>query len=537
MLFALVVVLQALITPASLYAYGNNFVATKLRADLFEIYDAKDYRMDIMATTLPPASAFDRSFTTAWLSVYTRENRTLEDPGFVQVGLLAQDDGLHWFAFGYAGIQCLRGAVYWEQPGTGTDWGCRGAVGDIVGLNQWHRVELVKYTQFNYWIARVYTTGGISYDVARILNPGNRPYYIEANFEEGWAEPIDPGLTGRFHLRNPQYLYGGVWKLFPKSGAPISQHNRMFLDRLEWGVPEYPYFCDETYGFDPDPNNEWQWVAGNTTSRCVWLFPPVRYDDTHPAVQYIPNYQSWSHGIGFPRAHRTTASWSNVGGYTVDFTTPAATPAQSSLSRVYTKASNRGSHNTYVNGMLVESGVSDYVAQTQWQTTKTWPVPAGQARLEVVANCCNYTDADAVIVDIPRADGALYDDRHHLFQYIGAWENGDGFSGPYQTSDSWTNSVEDAVTFTFAGSTITYYYTKAANRGWVVVSIDGGTPTFIYQYSPVTQWHVGTPFNNLGAGVHTIHISKPYNDGTYIDVDALCTHDYATCANLLDPTP
>lgn len=544
MLFISVAVLPILLMSDSLYAYGNNFVATHLRTDRIEIYNSRDYRMDIKATTLPPTSAWDRSFTTAWLSVYTNPDRPVEPPGFIQVGLLAQEDGLHWFAFGYAGIECIRGGVYWEEPGTGRDWGCRGAVNDIVGLNQWHRVELVKYTHLNYWIARVYTASGYPYDVARILNPDNRVYYTEANFEEGWEELIDPELPGKFYLRNPQY-YANGWQSWPKSSAfqgasaYQTQHSYLFLDRLEWNVPEEPTFCHTTwgtYGFTPDASNEWQWFAGTDGTECVWLFPPVRFDNT--AASYVGN---WTHATGFPKAFRTTQSWTNVGGYRVNL----STPAQYSISRVFTTAFNRGSHHTYINGNLVESNVSDYSSEIQWQTIQSWPVSSGQTTIELETLCCNYTEADAFIVDIPRANNAgLYDDRYYLFQYIGNWENADGFPDAHKSTLSWSNSDEDAVTFTFEGNRIHYYYTKAANRGWAAVSIDGGQLYLIDLYSSNTVWHASTTIPPLSEpalpwGIHTIHISAtgdqhPSASDDYIDVDALCTLSLSTCNSLIE---
>ncbi len=150
----------------ALHADGNDFVATNLRSDLPDIYNSLDYRMDLKATALPPSTALDHSFTSTWLSVYTRANKTTNDPGFVQVGLLAQKDGLILVCFWLCRCPVFtRGSVLVRK--VVLTQGCRGAVGDLVGLNQWHRVELVKYTWLSYWIARVYTAYGGSVDVAR----------------------------------------------------------------------------------------------------------------------------------------------------------------------------------------------------------------------------------------------------------------------------------------------------------------------------------------------------------------------------------
>lgn len=91
-LLALLLTQVFILTPV--YAGGNNWVNGWLRADTFDIYNNTDYRLQIYAGALP-TTLLDRNFTTGWLAVYTCA--TLADSCFIQVGLLAQKDGLHWF--------------------------------------------------------------------------------------------------------------------------------------------------------------------------------------------------------------------------------------------------------------------------------------------------------------------------------------------------------------------------------------------------------------------------------------------------------
>jgi len=68
-------------------------------------------------------------------------------------------------------------------------------------------------------------------------------------------------------------------------------------------------------------------------------------------------------------------------------------------------------------------------------------------------------------------------------------------------------------------------YTKTYNRGIAAIAIDGVNPGTIDLYSASTQWQQSTVFTNLGAGVHTIHISVTgvknlSSSDYYVDADA-----------------
>lgn len=54
-----------------------------------------------------------------------------------------------------------------------------------------------------------------------------------------------------------------------------------------------------------------------------------------------------------------------------------------------------------------------------------------------------------------------------------AYSEAIGWPSAHDTTTSYTNNAEDAATFTFEGQSITYYYTKASNRGIAAVTIDG----------------------------------------------------------------
>ncbi len=80
------------------------------------------------------------------------------------------------------------------------------------------------------------------------------------------------------------------------------------------------------------------------------------------------------------------------------------------------------------------------------------------------------------------------------------------------------------MTFTFYGDVVTYYYTRASNRGIARVMIDGISYGTINLYSATTLWQQSTTYSGLGSGIHTIHISidgPGAGGGSFIDIDAI----------------
>lgn len=513
MLFRGMILLTTLLsiafTPNWVQAAGNNWIDGRLRIDLPAIYNAQDYSLFVRAGQLPTVSS--NSFTTPYLALNIRSD--LNQTGFFQVGLLAENDGLHWFVEMFdvtnGGVTCLLGAVNWTISGIAS--GCKGPVGQIVELNQWHRVELVKYASNNYWIARVYDKNSISYDVAKIFINASRIYQAFADFEEAYVEATDPFIQAQTWLANPQYV-DGQWKDWPLSSRAIGQHNHI------QSIPQT--ICPNYYGATPNYGTSyvWTWFAGSGGAKCSWLFPPVTVDNSNSlALSYTG---SWSHGTNWPRAYNQTVSWTNGLNNKVTLTN---WPASYSITRLYTMHPNRGNQITTVNGVASPS-TSDSASPARWQVAKTWPVTGGSASIEVKNNGGGYTDADAFVIDIPRMLSGTFDDRHYRFNYIGSWTNSIGFAAAYNSTSSYTRNIEDAVTFTFEGSQITYYYTKAFNRGKAVITIDGVAKPDIDLCTPypTVLWQQSTSYSGLGAGTHTIHIANGGATGcsdSYIDVD------------------
>ncbi len=286
----------------------------------------------------------------------------------------------------------------------------------------------------------------------------------------------------------------------------------MFLGRLLFNSPDTPQFCDNRdtspptyYGIGPDPFDDWLWYAGTDASKCVWQFPPVMVDDADAAMQYTG---SWTHSTGDPRTIRQTVSWTNVSGNKAYNT---ATPAGYSITRIYDMASNRGNYTVKINGNTVGSG-SDYSSDVRRRTMRTFSA-SGSTTMELTNNGGGFIDVDAYAIDIPRVapiqnyDG-FYDDFSYMIQYVGSWQNAPNIAYARNQTESFTNIAQDGATFTFDSSLVTFYFSKATNRGIAAVTIDGTFRETIDMYASSTQGQQTRTYSNLGSGVHTIHISN-----------------------------
>lgn len=523
----LLALLVGVFESTPLWAGGNNWLHSVLRVDTSAVYDAKRYTMQIQATAIPTRGLPD-TFTTAWLAVWP-EGSPNAPQGFSQVGLITRPDGLHWFVYSLKGITCRRGQPHWGTLG------CLGDVNDIVGLNQFHRVELVKNTSENFWRARVYNTSNTYFDVAEIPSTSNRIYRADADFEEGYIEPVDPLITGNFYLYHPEYYSGSTATAWPFSANATNQHNHIELQRkVNDTFVEPEFICPSKYGITPNIvyGDIWYWYAGTGGAQCAHLFPPIVYDNTNAALTY--NGSSWVHSHSpqipgcCPRAWKNTLSWATT---VPDNVRLHNVFVNNSFTRLYTKSPTRGATVVDVNGTL--SYYNDYASTNRWQVAKTWSFSPGQISMAVADNGGTsptiYTDLDAYIIDIPRVANATYDNYHYMLQYIGSWtHNSTGVPSASNKTLSWSNNAQDAITFTFEGSKITYYYTKHWNRGKAGITIDDIDKGVIDACSATTQWQQSALFSGLGAGVHTIHISNLGQSSCgagssymYIDVDKL----------------
>lgn len=247
-------------------------------------------------------------------------------------------------------------------------------------------------------------------------------------------------------------------------------------------------------------------------------------DDTSPLLYPFIGYKSgaWVAGTNWPRAYVNTISYSNSNQTSYWFWFNG-----NNVTRLYSKAFNRGNANIYIDGVNV-GNMNDNSGTTRWQVRRTWSVSNGQHFIEVRKSAGNYVDVDGFIVNVGSVSNGTYDDTNSSpVNRIGSgWVLSCCWPNAYQNTLSWSNVAEDAFTATFTGSQVRYYFTKSTNRGIAHVTIDGVDYGSVDLYAPSPQFQQSVLYSGLGAGIHTIHITvsgqkNVSSSDYYIDVDRL----------------
>jgi hypothetical protein len=257
------------ITTSITIADGNDFVYGELRVDLPEIYNAKDYQVDLLAEAGPSNSS--NGYTTAWLSIHLDNQAGTFGQKFTQVGLLTDQNGVYWFVYSEAGVSCLQGSVFWRDNNQ-VPIGCRGNLYHWVSINTWHTVELVKYSTNSYWIARVYDADGHGLDMAAIFSSNTRIYRANSTTEEAYLGSTDPNMQAKFHHHEPRYKNVDTFtsfQLWPRSNG---NNSRIYTTAINTPLP----ICPNKYGATPNIDNyEYKWFAGTGGQICNWILFPA----------------------------------------------------------------------------------------------------------------------------------------------------------------------------------------------------------------------------------------------------------------------
>jgi hypothetical protein len=96
---------------------------------------------------------------------------------------------------------------------------------------------------------------------------------------------------------------------------------------------------------------------------------PGLYDDSDPAIVY---QGTWTHDKGWPQAHSTTVTFSNLPGSLVRFAFQGR-----SLAYVYTKAANRGRADIAIDGVR-KATLDLYSSKPKWQSRTIFKLGAGR---------------------------------------------------------------------------------------------------------------------------------------------------------------
>ena len=118
----------------------------------------------------------------------------------------------------------------------------------------------------------------------------------------------------------------------------------------------------------------------------------------------------------------------------------------------------------------------------------------------------------------------IYDDFDPAIVFHGPWIRDKIWPQTYAHTVTYSSVPGSEVRLAFQGASLTYVYTRAANRGMADIAIDGARKSTLDLYSPQAEWQSRTTFE-LGAGRHLAVITilpdkNPKSSDRFIDVDA-----------------
>jgi hypothetical protein len=135
----------------------------------------------------------------------------------------------------------------------------------------------------------------------------------------------------------------------------------------------------------------------------------------------------------------------------------------------------------------------------------------------------SYRDTVRVHLTLPK-DGETVDDVNPAIVYSGQWTHA-LFRDAAKGTTSFSTAIGSSARVSFTGTSVTWVYARAFNRGIASVKIDGVPRGDVDLYSANIVWQASTMFKDLSPGAHTLELTvsgrkdKAAAD-RYIDLDA-----------------
>ena len=126
---------------------------------------------------------------------------------------------------------------------------------------------------------------------------------------------------------------------------------------------------------------------------------------------------------------------------------------------------------------------------------------------------------NATVAEWPPAPPGTYDDSNARIAYSGPWYLDQSFAETAHRTVSYSSNSNATVKFQFTGTKLSYYFTRAFNRGKASIEIDGVSKGIVDAYSKEPEWQAHVTFDAPGAGSHTIVIRYAGPPGAFIDLD------------------
>ncbi len=132
----------------------------------------------------------------------------------------------------------------------------------------------------------------------------------------------------------------------------------------------------------------------------------------------------------------------------------------------------------------------------------------------------------AEVPEPPPVPPGAYDDFDPALRFHGRWLHGDEFRPAFQGTVSYSDTKGAEAALVFEGKALTYVFTRAPNRGFAEVLIDGVSKGVLDLYAPQVEWQSRyrvcclTPGRHI-AVIRTLGQARKEAIGRFADLDEL----------------
>jgi hypothetical protein len=128
----------------------------------------------------------------------------------------------------------------------------------------------------------------------------------------------------------------------------------------------------------------------------------------------------------------------------------------------------------------------------------------------------------------PLGPGA-YEDSDERIEYSQGWIHDRQFAEATGRSVTYSDVGGEWLKFRFQGTKVTYFFTRALNRGIAEIRIDGSVKALVDAYLGQTKWQASREFEVSGEGIHTFEVlvtgrKDSRSEGAFVDLDRIEVH-------------
>ena len=108
----------------------------------------------------------------------------------------------------------------------------------------------------------------------------------------------------------------------------------------------------------------------------------------------------------------------------------------------------------------------------------------------------------------------------------GSWDPGRWFKLAFGNTVSFSNDRTAEIRLEFEGSSFTYGFSRAPNRGRAQIFMDGKAAGVLDQYCPSVEWQSEQRFSAERRSIHQVTIrvtggKTPVSEGAFVDLNFL----------------